>query len=100
MSDLASIINAFGTLVTALGIAAVGIMTVWQRREISKQGNVLNQVEKQGNSRDLENKRLVAMIARRLADANHDPGDIAVATDAEKVYSTALKQFNETEKEN
>lgn len=94
------ILTAAGTLVTALGIAIVAVMTAWQRHEIAEQGKVLNQVEKQGNSRDLENKRLVAMIARRLADANHDPGDIAVADDAEKVYSTALKQFNETEKEN
>jgi hypothetical protein len=46
-------------------------------------------VERQGNSRDLESKRLVAMFARRLADIGTD-ADKAIAADAEKVYAAAL----------
>jgi hypothetical protein len=62
--------------------AITAILVVMQRKTIA-------QVEKQGNSRELESKRLVAMFARRLANTGTE-ADKAIAADAEKVYAAAL----------
>lgn len=77
-------ITAIGTVVTALGIAIVGILTHLQRR-------TLLQVERQGNSVALEQKRITAAALRLLAEQTKLPEHISKAVDAEKVYEEAQR---------
>lgn len=83
--------------VISLGInSIVGILMAWialknaqLRTDIKEQGNVLKQVEQQGNSVALELKRTNMVYSRRLADETKKPADIAIANDAQKVYEAA-----------
>lgn len=81
---LAAVISAGTGLVTALGVIVVAVIT-------KRQGAILQQVEKQGNSASLEFKRLIMVSMRRTAVATGLATDTALADDAEKVYSEALK---------
>lgn len=67
--------------IAAISSSITGILVVVQRK-------TLRQVEQQGNSRDLESKRVFAMVSRRLADENSKWEQ--AAKDAEKVYKAAL----------
>lgn len=78
-------ITAIGTVITALGIAIVGVLTHLHRK-------TLIQVEKQGNSVALEQKRVTAVALRLLATNTGSPAHAMKADDAEKVYEEALKQ--------
>lgn len=82
-------ITAIGTVVTALGIAIVGILTHAQRR-------TLMQVEKQGNSVALEQKRTTSVALRLLANNTNLPEHLSKASDAEKVYDEALRESKKT----
>lgn len=84
-TGVALVLTAFGTLVTAVGIAIVGIMTARHRK-------VLNQVEKQGNSVSLELKRTNMVYAMRLAVAERTEANLAIAKEAKTVYEEARKQ--------
>lgn len=78
-------ITAIGTVVTALGIAVVGILTHLQRK-------TLEQVERQGNSVALEQKRVTSVALRLLATNTKSPAHKMKASDAEMVYEEALKE--------
>jgi len=86
MSDLATVISACASLVTAIGVIVVAVIT-------RNSGKVLKQVEKQGNSVSLELKRTNMVYARRLAVATEDQpsgkADKAIADDAQRVYEEA-----------
>lgn len=84
-TGIALVLTAFGTVVTAIGIAIVGVMTARHRR-------VLNQVEKQGNSVALELKRTNMVYAMRLAVADKTEANLAIASEAKTVYEEAKKQ--------
>jgi len=90
--------------IISLGInSVVGVLMAWiafknasLRTAIEKQGTVLREVEKQGNSVSLELKRTNMVYARRLAEATKGTpagdGDKAIADDAQKVYEEAQQQ--------
>lgn len=80
---IAAVISAGTGLVTALGVIIVAVIT-------KRQGAILQQVEKQGNSSSLELKRLIMVSSRRTAVATDLESDKALADDAEKVYAEAL----------
>lgn len=86
-SGIALAVSALGTLVTALGIAVVAVMTARQKRTIE-------QVEQQGNSVALELKRTNMVFSRRLAVETRREADIALADEAQTVYEEAVKQVD------
>lgn len=91
-TGVALVVSALGTLVTAFGIAIVGIMTARQRKVIDEQTKVIAQVEKQGNSVALEQKRVTAAALRTAAAVTKAPEDELKARDAETLYFEAKKQ--------
>lgn len=92
LNGVAGIITALATLVSAVGVAVVIFMSAQQQATLAKQTAVLTQVEKQGNSVALEQKRVTAVALRLLAEKTGLPEHITKANDAEKVYEEALKQ--------
>lgn len=80
------LVTAAGSLVTATGIAIVGVITVMQR-------NIIKEIEKQGNSTSLELKRTNMVFSRRVAVATGDPGDVALAKESETIHDEAVKQI-------
>lgn len=86
-SGIALAVSALGTLVTAVGIAIVAVMTARQKR-------VIEQVEEQGNSVSLELKRTNMVFSRRLALETRREADIAIADDSQTVYEEAKKQVD------
>ena len=90
--------------IISLGInSVVGVLMAWiafknasLRQVIEKQGVVLREVEKQGNSVSLELKRTNMVYSRRLAEATKSTpaglADQAIADDAQKVYEEAYQQ--------
>lgn len=87
---LAAVISAVTGLVTAIGVILVAVITQRNRAELRQQGDVIRQVEKQGNSASLELKRLNMVFSRRTATATALGSDIALANDAERVYHEAF----------
>lgn len=92
LNGVAGIITALATLVSAVGVAVVIFMSAQQQATLAKQTAVLTQVEKQGNSVALEQKRVTSVALRLLAEKTGLPEHITKANDAEKVYEEALKQ--------
>lgn len=91
LKAIALIVTAIGTPLSLIGVAMVGYMTKRQGDVQQEQGDTIKQVEKQGNSVSLELKRTNMVYARRLAVATSDPGDVAIADDAEKLYNAAME---------
>lgn len=89
LKQVAAIIAAIGVPITALGTLVLALMQRKQGEVQAKQTETIKQVEKQGNSVSLELKRTNMVYARRLAEATKDPGDDAIARDAEKLYEAA-----------
>lgn len=79
------VVTALGTVITATGIAIVAVMT-------ARQHQTLIQVEKQGNSVALEQKRVTAAALRSVAAITKLPADELKAKDAETLYNEAKKQ--------
>lgn len=94
-----AIIAAIGSLATTIGTVIVIVISASQSNTLQKvekqaiqQTTVLKQVELQGNSVALEQKRVTAAALRTAAAVTKLPADELKAADAEKVYSEALKQ--------
>lgn len=84
-NKIAGIITALASLVSAVGIA----VTIY----INAQHSILlKQVERQGNSVALEQKRVTAAALRSLAAITKKPEDELKAKDAEDVYEQARQQ--------
>lgn len=79
-----AIITAIGTLATTLGTVIVIVITAAQH-------NTIKQVEKQGNSVALEQKRVTSEALRAKAETTKLPKDELKASDAEKLYEEAVK---------
>lgn len=79
------IITALGSLATTIGMAIVIVISSWQAR-------TLKQVELQGNSRELETKRLIMVAYQRLAEDSKKPADMAIYEDARRSYEEAKKE--------
>lgn len=90
-SGVALVVTASGTLVTAIGIAVVAIMTARQKK-------IIDQVEKQGNSAALELKRTTAAALRTVAVVSPSPANALKAKDAETLYEEAKKQAEQNAK--
>lgn len=84
-TGIALVVTALGTVITATGIAIVAVMTARQQK-------ILNQVEKQGNSVALEQKRVTAAALRTVATVTKLPEDELKARDAETLYQEAKEQ--------
>lgn len=84
-NKIAGIITALASLVSAIGVSISLLVT-------AKHGTLLKQVERQGNSVALEQKRVTAAALRSLAALTHKPEDELKAKDAEEVYEQARKQ--------
>ncbi len=91
---IALVITAAGTVITAVGTVIVGIMGSNRGKVQQAQGEVIKQVERQGNAVSVEVKRTNMVYSKRLADVTKDPGDVAVAHDAKQVYEEAVKNLN------
>lgn len=98
-SGIALAVSALGTLVTAIGIAVVAVMTARQKRAIENQKEVLAEVRHQGNSVALELKRNNMVFSRRLATETRREADIAIADEAQTAYEEAKKQVDEKKPE-
>ena len=79
------IIAALGSLATTIGMAIVLIIS-------ASQAKTLRQVELQGNSRELETKRLIMVAYQRLADESKKPADAAIYEDAKRSYEEAKRE--------
>lgn len=79
------LITAIGTCATTVGMAIVIVITAWH-------GKTLQQVEKQGNSVALEQKRVTASALRAVATVTKLPEDELKARDAEVLYQEAKRQ--------
>lgn len=86
-NGMVQIIAAIGSLMTTVGTIIVIVMTTWQAK-------TLVQVEQQGNSRELENKRLITMAYQRLAQETKKKEDIALYEDALKSYEAAKRALD------
>lgn len=91
-TGVALVVTALGTLVTAVGIAIVAVITARHKKVTEQQTKVIAQVEQQGNSVALEQKRVTAVALRLLATNKPMPEYEMKADDAEKVYEEALAQ--------
>lgn len=92
------IIAAIASCATTVGMAIVIVITAWHGKTIEKQGVVLTQVEKQGNSLRLEQQRVTAAALRAAAAATKLPEDELKARDAETLYLEAKKQAEQNSK--
>lgn len=90
-TGIALVVTALGTVITATGIAIVAVMTARQHRTLA-------QVEKQGNSVALEQKRVTAAALRTAAAVTKLPQDELKARDAETLYEEAKKQAQQNAK--
>jgi hypothetical protein len=96
MSDLpgmALVITALTGLVTAIGVIYVSFVARKSTAELVLHGQLLKQVERQGNSASLELKRMNMVFARRAETATVNISEKAVAKgiadDAEMIYMEA-----------
>lgn len=89
-NKIAGIITATASLVSAIGISLSICIS-------AHSGMVLKQVERQGNSVSLEQKRITAAALRSLATLTRKPEDEAMAKNAEEIYQKAKE---EQEKQN
>lgn len=90
-NKIAGIITALASLVSAIGVS-IGLYVT------AKHGTLLKQVERQGNSVALEQKRVTAAALRSLATLTHKPEDELKAKDAEEVYEQARHQAEQERK--
>lgn len=84
-AGVVAVITAIGSCATTIGMAVVIVISSWQAK-------TLKQVELQGNSRELETKRLIMVAYQRLAEDSKKLSDIAIYEDARKSYEEARKQ--------
>lgn len=86
------IIAAVASCVTAIGTAIVIVISAWNSAHLKDTKEVLVQVEKQGNSVALEQKRVTSEALRAIATVTKKPADELKAKDAETLYEEAKKQ--------
>lgn len=91
-NGVVAILTAVGLLATTLGQVAVIIISTSQAR-------TLRQVEVQGNSRELETKRLIMVAYQRLAEESKKLADIDLYEEARKSYEGAKEQAEKQQKE-
>lgn len=84
-NKIAGIITATASLVSAIGISVSICIN-------AKNAVLLRQVERQGNSVSLEQKRVTAAALRSLAAVTHKPEHELKAKDAEEAYEQAKEQ--------
>lgn len=87
-NKIAGIITALASLVSAIGISISLYIS-------AQNGVVLKQVERQGNSVALEQKRVAATALRSLATLTRKPEDEIMARNAEEIYLRAKEQANQ-----
>lgn len=84
-NKIAGIITALASLVSAIGVS-IGLYIS------ARHGVLLKQVERQGNSVALEQKRVTAAALRTVATLTRKPEDELKAKDAEELYEQARLQ--------